>query len=140
MIFFKFVNSGYLLVISPPLFVWLGFKASKWYEGLRFQKPVKIAALTGFAVANSFVFLLAPVYCSYISVRHFEAELESVLRSIPQIASPADTMIVGFDSHFLGYRHAGYYLPGWFTAQFPEVRLVSGMRVFAMETRRYPIS
>jgi len=44
-------------------------------------------------------------------------------------------MIVGFDSHFLGYRHAGYYLPGYLTVQFPAVRLTSGKRVFAMENR-----
>jgi hypothetical protein len=56
-----------------------------------------------------------------------------VVRTIPTIALPADTMIVGFDSHFLGYRHAGYYLPGWFTVQYPEVRLASRIRVFAMK-------
>ena len=44
-------------------------------------------------------------------------------------------MIVGFDSHFLGYRHAGYYLPDYLTVQFPEVQLASGMRVFAMRHR-----
>jgi hypothetical protein len=66
-------------------------------------------------------------------VRQFEAELQEIVRSIPRIASPADTMIVGFDSHYLGYRHAGYYLPDWYTAQYPEVRLESGVRVFAME-------
>ena len=133
LIFLKFVNSGYLLVISPPVFAWLGLKASNWYEDLPFRKAGKIISVGGFVTFNSLIFLFAPVYCSYAGVRHFEAELESVLRSVPAVASPADTMIVGFDSHFLGYRHAGYYLPGWFTAQFPEVRLVSGPRVFAME-------
>jgi hypothetical protein len=44
-------------------------------------------------------------------------------------------MIVGLDSHFLGYRHAGYYLPDYLTVQFPEVRLRLGMRVFAMQYR-----
>jgi hypothetical protein len=44
-------------------------------------------------------------------------------------------MIVGFDSHFLGYRHAGYYLPEYPTVQFPEVALASGARVFAMQYR-----
>jgi len=44
-------------------------------------------------------------------------------------------MIVGFDSHFLGYRHAGYYLPGYLTIQFPEVQLGAGRRIFAMEQR-----
>jgi Protein of unknown function (DUF2723) len=133
LIFFKFVNSGYLLVISPPVFVWLGLCASRWYAGLRVKKAVRIALVAGFAAVNTLIFLYAPLYCSYASVRHFEAELRNVLISIPQIASPADTLIVGFDSHFLGYRHAGYYLPAWVVAQYPEVRLGAGMRVFVME-------
>jgi hypothetical protein len=44
-------------------------------------------------------------------------------------------MIVGFDSHFLGYRHAGYYLPDYLTVLFPEVRLSAGVRVFTMKDR-----
>ena len=40
--------------------------------------------------------------------------------------SAEDTLIVGFDSHFLGYRHAGYYLPGYFTMEYPEVKLREG--------------
>lgn len=135
LIFFKFVNSGYLLVISPPIFAWLGLCGSKWYADLRLQKAGKIALTTAFVAANSVIFLYAPLYCSYTSVRRFEAELQRVLISIPQIASPADTLIVGFDSHFLGYRHAGYYLPGWVVAQYPEVRVASGIRVFVMEHR-----
>ncbi len=129
LVFLLFVNSGYLLVISPPVFVWLGLRASQWYAGERFGRPLVIAL----AAVNSLVFLFAPVYCSYASVRHFETELRDVVRLIPEVASPADTMIVGFDSHFLGYRHAGYYLPGWFTAQYPEVKLAAGPRVFVME-------
>jgi hypothetical protein len=133
LIYLKFVNSGYLLVIAPPVFAWLGLKASEWYRDLRLPEFRKIAFAGGFALANSVVFLVVPLYCSYASVRHFEAELRNVVKAIPQIASPADTMIVGFDSHFLGYRHAGYYLPGWYTAQYPEVHLTQGSRVFVME-------
>jgi hypothetical protein len=129
LIFLLFVNSGYLLVISPPVFAWLGLQASEWYAA----RPGKVALVLATAVANCLVFVFAPVYCSYASVRHFETELRDVVRLIPEAASPADTMIVGFDSHFLGYRHAGYYLPGWFTAQYPEVRLDAGPRVFVME-------
>ena len=40
---------------------------------------------------------------------------------------------MGFDSHFLGYRHAGYYLPEYLTVQFPEVPLASTTGVFAMQ-------
>jgi hypothetical protein len=133
LIFLLFVNSGYLLVISPPVFAWLGLRASEWYAAARVGKTVKVGLVTVFAAINCMVFLFAPVYCSYAAVRHFESELADVVRLIPHVASPADTMMVGFDSHFLGYRHAGYYLPGWFTAQYPEVRLEPGPRVFVME-------
>jgi hypothetical protein len=133
LIFLKFVNSGYLLVISPPLFAWLGLRASRWYEGLQCREAAKIVLAAVFAIASSCIFLFAPVYSSYASVRRFEAELQEVVQGVPRVASPADTMIVGFDSHFLGYRHAGYYLPAWYTAQFPEVRLPGGTRVFVME-------
>jgi hypothetical protein len=133
-IFFLFVNSGYLLVISPPVFAWMGLRASEWWMAKAPRgKSGKVITVVAMAAANCVVFLFAPVYCSYASVRHFESELADVVRLIPEVASPADTMIVGFDSHFLGYRHAGYYLPGWFTAQYPEVRLESGPRVFVME-------
>ena len=42
-------------------------------------------------------------------------------------------MIIGFDSHFLGYRHAGYYLPNYLTIQYPEVKLAEGTRAFALQ-------
>jgi hypothetical protein len=133
LIFLKFVNSGYLLVIAPPVFAWLALKAADWYQHLRTTQPRKLLLVGGCVVANILIFLFAPVYSSWLSVHRFEAELENIVRTIPMIALPADTMIVGFDSHFLGYRHAGYYLPGWLTVQYPEVRLASGSRVFAME-------
>jgi hypothetical protein len=131
-IFLKFVNSGYLLVVSPPVFVWLGGRASQSYAGLRIQKHWKMALLVLFAGINSLIFIYAPVYCSYSAVHRFETELDSALRAIPQVASPADTLIIGLDSHFLGYRHAGYYLPDYFVAQYPEVRLSNGLRIFTM--------
>jgi hypothetical protein len=133
LVFLKFVNSGYLLVIAPPAFAWLGLKAANWYRQLPMTQPRKAVLVGICAAANSLMFLFAPVYSSWSSVHRFEAELENVVRTIPTIALPADTMIVAFDSHFLGYRHAGYYLPGWFTVQYPEVRLAPGIRVFAME-------
>jgi hypothetical protein len=146
LIFLKFVNSGYLLVISPPVFIWLGLRASRWYDGLHLQRATRIALVAGLAAVNSLVFLYAPFYCSYTAVRRFEAELTGVLAAVPRIASPADTLIVGFDSHFLGYRHAGYYLPAFTVAQYPEVHLVQGIRAFTMErgdTRllaRFPVA
>jgi hypothetical protein len=134
-IYLKFVNSGYLLVLFPPVCAWMGFWASTWFANLRLRGAVKLLVIGGCILTNSAVFLFAPVYCSYGAVRRFEMEIESVIKILPQLASPAETMIVGFDSHFLGYRHAGYYLPDYLTLQFPEVRLTSGPRVFVMKNR-----
>lgn len=126
-VFLKFVNAGYLLILMPPVCAWLGLRASllRW-------RPV---ALAGCAVFNTAIFLFAPVYCSYGEVRAFERELASVIAELPRIAPPGSTMIVGLDSHFLGYRHAGYYLPQYRIVQFPEVRLAAGETVFAMARR-----
>src|SRR2546428_2240825 len=51
------------------------------------------------------------------------------------MAASGDPLIVGFDSHFLGYRHAGYYLPEFLTVQFPELNYPDGKRAFALEGR-----
>ena len=134
-IYLKFVNSGYLLALVPPVCAWMGLWASTWYAKLHWPRALKLAALGACAAANTLVFVCAPVYCSYGAVRRFEAELRNIIQVLPQIASPRETLIVGFDSHFLGYRHAGYYLPDYLTLQFPAVRLASGMRVFAMQHR-----
>ncbi|MGA2770555.1 MAG: DUF2723 domain-containing protein [Bryobacteraceae bacterium] len=134
-VYLKFVNSGYLLALAPPACAWMGLWASTWYANLHWSRALKIVVIGGCAAANTLVFVGAPVYCSYGEVRRFEAELRNILEVLPRIASPRETLIVGFDSHFLGYRHAGYYLPDYLTVQFPEVQLTSGTRVFAMQDR-----
>ena len=134
-IYLKFVNSGYLLMLSPPVCAWMGLWASNWYANFRLSKIPRILVVAGCAAANTAIFLWAPVYCSYREVRRFEAELTDIVLILPQIASPKETMIVSFDSHFMGYRHAGYYLPEYETVQFPAVRLASGPRVFEMRNR-----
>lgn len=134
-VYLKFVNAGYLLALAPPVCAWMGLWASTWYANPRLSKTLKLLTIAGCAAANTLIFLYAPLYCSYGAVRRFERELENVVECLPQIASPRDTLIVGFDSHFLGYRHAGYYLPDYLTVQFPEVPLASGTRVFAMQHR-----
>jgi 4-amino-4-deoxy-L-arabinose transferase-like glycosyltransferase len=132
-IFLKFVNSGYLLVISAPLSIWLGAWAADWYAKTAWARPWKLAIVsTGIAV-NCAIFLASPLYCSYRLVRRHEAEIRGVRSALSRVASPEDTLIVGFDSHFLGYRDAGYYLPGYLSVEYPAVKLLEGTRVFAME-------
>jgi hypothetical protein len=134
-VFLKFVNSGYLLILFPPVCAWTGLWAANWYAEVQLPGALKVTLVGCVAITNAAIFILAPVYCSYREVRRFEAELTSIVTALPQIASSRDTMIVGFDSHFLGYRHAGYYLPQYLTVQFPEVQLGSGIRIFAMRHR-----
>jgi len=135
-IFLRSVNSGYLLVVFPPIFAWLGQWTSQWFGAAGFRRNWRVAAITTCAAANTAVFLFAPFYCSYTEVRKFERKLVEIMAALPRMGAPNDTLIVGFDSHFLGYRHAAYYLPAYLTVQYPEVRVPEGLRVFAVEHRR----
>jgi 4-amino-4-deoxy-L-arabinose transferase-like glycosyltransferase len=134
-IFLKFVNSGYLLLLAAPTCTWLGYWASQWYQNAAWHRPWKIVLIALCMSANILIFLDAPFYCSYRSVRRFEVQLRAACATLPQVAPAAGTLIIGFDSHFLGYRHAGYYLPDYVTVEYPEERLREGVRVFAMHRR-----
>jgi hypothetical protein len=135
-IFLAWVNSGYLLALTPPVFCWLGAWGADWFTCEPRSRRWRYAMIGLAATANAAIFLYAPLYCSWQSVRSFESELRAVQAALPRIAKPAETLIVGFDSHFLGYRHAAYYLPDYLTLQFPEVHLPEGVRVFAVQHRR----
>jgi len=134
-IFLQFVNSGYLLVLIAPACLWLGHWCAEWYLTSGWRRSLKLTAVGVCAVVNVLIFLESPFYCSYRSVRRFEAHLESIRTELPQLGSRDDTVIIGFDSHFMGYRHAGYYLPGYLTIQYPEVKLADGTRAFALHDR-----
>ena len=135
LVFLKFVNSGYLLLLFPPVCVWMGKWASEWCANAPSPKVLKLSMAGVAMAANVLLFLAGPQYCSYAQILRFERELEEIRNALPQVASPRDTLIVGFDSHFLGYRHAGYYLPAYRTIQYPEVRLNEGTRIFEMYHR-----
>jgi hypothetical protein len=135
LIFLKLVNSGYLLLVVAPACIWLGGWVAEWYERARWPLSLKQALIAVCAVANVAIFLAFPAYCSYRSVRHFEADLQSTETALPQVGAPDKLLIVSFDNHFLGYRHAGYYLPRYLTLQYPEVTLNQGSRIFAMQGR-----
>jgi hypothetical protein len=132
-IFLKFVNSGYLLLLAPAGCIWLGISMSEWYENSAHPKAFKLVLIGLCAAVNTGIFVASPLYCSYMSVRRFEGELRAVLNALPKVAPASSTLIVGFDSHFLGYRDPGYYLPDYLTLQCPEVKLREGTRVFAMQ-------
>jgi hypothetical protein len=134
-IFLQFVNSGYLLLMAAPACLWLGFWASLCWRDCTWRMPLKRAVIAACIAINLFIFLKSPFYFSYRSVRQFEAQLEGIREVLPQLGSADETMIISFDSHFLGYRHAGYYFPEYLTVEYPEVNLGAGTRVFAMRHR-----
>jgi len=131
-IFLQFVNSGYLLLMSAPACMWLGRWASEWYASSVWRRSFKLALIGLCATVNVLIFLTSPFYCSYRSVLRFEAQLEGIRTTLPHLGAADKILIIGFDSHFLGYRHAGYYLPHYLTVEYPEVKLGEGTRVFAM--------
>ncbi len=120
-VYLKFVNSGYLLVLLPPGCIWLGFWADDWYRRSPLKLVTRIALVGATAAVNCAIFLCAPLYFSYREVQRTQHDLTNAVAAIREITQPEETIIVGFDSHFLGYRHAGYYLPEYLTIQFPEV-------------------
>ena len=134
-IFLKFVNSGYLLLVAVPGCLWLGHWIADWYDRARWPRTVRLALLTVGAAVNVAIFLAFPAYCSFRSVRQFEAERNWVVTALPQVGAPGDLLVVSFDNHFLGYRHAGYYLPAYQTLEYPEAQLAQGARIFAMHDR-----
>ena len=111
--YLKFVNSGYLLLLAHLLAYGSacgrlsGIRASPW------RRSFKLTVIGLCAAANVLIFVASPFYCSYLQVRRFETELESVKTALPQLGSAQDTLIISFDSHFNGFRHAGYYLPDY---------------------------
>ena len=133
-VFLNYVNSGYLLVLCPPAFAWV---AARIHGFLRSQphSVLRRAALAAGVAANCAVFAFAPLYCTSRGVRDFERNLSTVTKDFREHLNPADTLIIGFDSHFLGYRHAGYYLPDFVIVQYPEVAYPDGKRVFWMHGR-----
>jgi hypothetical protein len=115
--------------------MWLGLWLAEWYEFSGLRRPWKIAVIAACAGTNVLIFLVSPFYCSYREIRRFEAQLESITTALPRIASARDTLILSFDSHFDGFRHAGYYLPDYLTVEYPEVNLKEGTRIFSMHDR-----
>lgn len=134
-IFLVLINSGYLLLLIVPACLWLGLWLAAWYQNTRPAKFWKLAAIVAGIAINTAIFLFAPLYCSYRSVVQFQAELKNIQTTLPKFGPPSNTLIVSFDSHFLGFRHAGYYLPQYHVLEYPEVNMGHGFVAFSMYDR-----
>lgn len=133
LVFLPFVNSGYFLVLGPPLFAVLGCQAVEWMENSSAKPSQKWVFGSLLAMASLVVFLYAPLYFSRARVEFIEGELARAQAAVRQLSDPESTLVVAFDFHMLGFRHAGYLLPEYLTLQFPEMPFEDGPRVFAMQ-------
>ncbi|HEX9597262.1 MAG TPA: DUF2723 domain-containing protein, partial [Anaerolineales bacterium] len=97
LVYLLFVNSGYLLILCPPIFAWLGSKTANWLDGPRAAGWARIGAVAASTALNIVLFVWGPWYCSYASVRNLGSELESVQQAIRQRFSPRNTVLVAFD-------------------------------------------
>jgi hypothetical protein len=132
-VFLNYVNSGYLLILSPPIFAILAARLSALTRSA--NRGWTRLAVAGGTAANCAFFVFAPLYCTHRGIREFERDMTAIQRDFQTLASPGKVLVIGFDSHFLGYRHAGYYLPEFVTVQYPEVEYADGRRVFLMHQR-----
>jgi hypothetical protein len=130
-VFLNYVNSGYLLVLCPPVFAFLSDRAYQFVNEAG-HGALRWAIVGVGCAANVAFFVWAPLYCTHRNVREFEDDIRSISEDFRKGLKAKDTLIIGFDSHFLGYRHAGYYLPTFVTVQYPEVGYPDGKRVFVM--------
>src|SRR5258708_259456 len=94
LVFLKFMNSGYLLVITPPLFALLGKRAADLLHGRKMWSWKGIGAVA-FAAGNLAIYFFAPLYCSFSEVRRSEHDLANLCARIRSQASPASSVIVG---------------------------------------------
>lgn len=126
-IYLSFVNSGYLLVLTPPLFAWIGRAASSasTFGGPR-SRAIQFAAL---AALNTWIFLSAPLYCSRRGVVEFEREWRRTVDFVRANYDPKTTLLIGLDAHFHGFRHASYYLPEYRIYAYPSARVAGQVRL-----------
>lgn len=135
-IFFFFHPSvlGYVLFLSIPLFAVLGAKAAA-LPGME-NKGKHLLLTLAFVVTHTALFLYAPLYTSHAAVMRHEQDFTQIQQSLRAIAAPEQTLLVGFDDHFYGFRHIGYSLPEYLTLSFPEHRFSHGIGIFAMQDRK----
>jgi hypothetical protein len=123
------------LLLAPAGCLWLGQLAAQRFQAAGRSNRLKVVILVVAAAVNTWIFIALPFYFSWRSIHRFETNLREIQRALPLAAPQSGTVIVAFDSHFLGFRHAGYYLPGYLTVLYPEFDMKSGIRVFAMRDR-----
>jgi hypothetical protein len=132
-IYLNFVNSGYLLVLTPPLFAWIGRAASTGSPlGMPRARATQFVAL---AALNTWIFFSAPMYCSRRGVLEFEHKWSQTVAFVRANYDPRTTLLIGLDAHFHGFRHASYYLPEYRTYAYPAARVAGQVRLLTAHNR-----
>lgn len=140
-LFFTFMylspaNMGYMAVIFPPLFAIIGAKAAKWYEQIEGRWHFKAGFVTFLMLVNTIVFIYVPFYMGYQKTKNYENDIALTSEALRKSVNPDNTLIIALDVVKYGFRQAGYYSPTHLVVQYPEMRLSSGIKVFAMRGRK----
>ena len=84
-------------------------------------------------ISNALVFLLFPTHVSVSEIRNHEKNLQGVTSYVRDNFSPDDVVVFTDDLHYLGFRHAMYYLPDYKVFQtrlmgsYPEMGIFWGV-------------
>jgi hypothetical protein len=134
--FLRLLNSGFLLVLAPPLLAVLGAQAAAWYREAHAAPRGRLAAAAGFLVFNSLIFLFVPLYFGYFNVRETTNRGWQFQAALRRIARPESTVILAFDDLIDGFRIAGYFLPEYLTLEVSDSMLSARGGIVAMRNRR----
>ena len=95
----RLINAGYLLLLMPPIFAFLGAQAAEWFEEARSEGLARHGAAAGFAVVNIALFVVNPTPFSYRQVRSNARETLEFVTTIRKAVSPDSTILVAIDNH-----------------------------------------
>ena len=132
LVFMRLINGGYLLVLVPPILAVIGAQAAEWYNEAGSGLLGKRAAVCGFTLFNLAAFLFTPTYFSYQFVQTDLRKIGGFDQAMRRGVSPATSLIVSFDDHRFGWRHAGYYLPEFTSIEWPERTSGQDVQIRAM--------
>lgn len=129
---------GHALFLCVPLTAILGAKIAALPIVKKSGKGRLFLIMT-MAAIHIALFLYVPFYISQSRIAQHEHDIVQLEQAIRVIAKPENSLVIGVDAHFYGYRHLGYSLPEYQVLSFPELRFSQGMGVFSMQNRRSKI-
>ncbi|HHT9126464.1 MAG TPA: ArnT family glycosyltransferase [Candidatus Brocadiia bacterium] len=141
-IFLHPANIGYSLIFIPGLIILLANSLTFFEKKVETQRSPRriclrhdIASLrwiftTLIIITNLLLFLKFPTYVSVPTIRTLEKNVQVVTSYIRANFSPEETVVLSGNLHYLGFRHAMYYLPDYKVFQTCPIGLYPDRGIF----------